>query len=147
MLLLPDGGHYIGEFNADSRPHGEGVEFRADGTETASGQWREGQLHGRGRIIHANGDRYEGEVVAGQASGLGSFTWADGREYVGELSDNIFEGFGFMSSRGPCQYVVHCGRWKDGILAESRPVLFSKLVYGSMLSAAGQHSHCVGCTC
>ncbi|MFP5461220.1 MAG: hypothetical protein ACLGII_06535, partial [Gammaproteobacteria bacterium] len=77
-LLLPDGGRYIGQLNAQNQQTGQGVEFDADGSVVASGQWRDGKMHGRGRQILPIGDRYEGEFVAGKRSGLGSYTWPDG---------------------------------------------------------------------
>lgn len=55
-LLLPSGDHYIGEFNEGRwRPLGLGTEYRADGSATASGEWRNGELHGHG--VKWNADR------------------------------------------------------------------------------------------
>jgi len=70
-LLLPNGGHFVGEFNKEFRPHGEGTEFRADGSEAASGQWRHGKMNGRGKGISPCGHRFDGELVDGKRSGLG----------------------------------------------------------------------------
>lgn len=47
-LLLPVGGHFVGDFDIDLRPHGVGTQYHADGSEEASGDWRNGQLHGLG---------------------------------------------------------------------------------------------------
>lgn len=104
-LLLPNGGRYVGDFNADFRQNGNGTEFRANGSEAASGQCRNGGMHGCGKVIYDGGDRYKGGFVDGQRSGLGTFTWADGRVYEGEWSADEASGFGMK-------------RGSDGSLAE-----------------------------
>lgn len=49
-IQLSDGaGRYVGEINGEGQPHGSRTKFRADGSEAASGQWRDGKLHGRGK--------------------------------------------------------------------------------------------------
>jgi hypothetical protein len=134
-LLLHGGGHFVGEFNADFRPHGEGTEYRADGSEAASGQWRDGKQHGRGKQTLPSGARYEGDFVAGQMSGLGLFTWPAGAVYEGEFAAGDFNGFGIhWTAEGE---VKQCGRWVDDQLVESRPVPRSKIPIGARLSAAG----------
>lgn len=81
---MTDGGHFIGGFNAEFKPHGEGAEFAGDGSKVVSGQWRDGLLHGRGKFNHISGDRYEGNFVAGLRNGLGAYTWANGNMFEGE---------------------------------------------------------------
>jgi len=80
---MPGGGHSIGEFNADFTPHGKGTEYRADGSEAANGQWRNGELHGIGEQIHPDGSRYEGEFTNGWHNGVGRRTWASGDVHEG----------------------------------------------------------------
>ena len=131
---MPDGGHYVGEFGAEFRPHGEGTQYRADGSEAASGQWRDGKQHGRGKTFH-DGDRYEGDFVAGEMSGLGAFTWADGLVFEGEFRENHY-GLGVeWAADGK---MLNCGRWADDELVESRPVPRSKIPVGKFLSAEGE---------
>ena len=135
-IQLPDGGRYVGEINGRGQPHGSGTKFRADGSEVASGQWRDGKLHGRGKMILLNCDRYEGEFVAGKWNGLGKFTRADGRVYEGEFKDDAFSGFGIQwTARGE---VDECGRWVNSELVESRPVPRIKLPVGTIRNAAGE---------
>ena len=101
----------------------------------ASGQWRDGKLHGRGKTV-CDGGRYEGEFVAGQMSGLGAFTWPDGNVYEGEFRKGDFGGFGVQwTAEGE---VNNCGWWADDQLVESRPVPRSKIPVGKCLSAAGE---------
>ena len=47
--------------------------------------------YGKGRVIHANGNIYEGEFRNDMAEGQGVFTWPDGRRYEGELRNNAKE--------------------------------------------------------
>ena len=47
-LLLPFGGHYVGDFNVKQQQNGQGIEYHPDGKIAASGHWADGQLHGLG---------------------------------------------------------------------------------------------------
>lgn len=44
--------------------------------------------NGRGRLIHADGDVYEGMWVNDKACGQGTYTHLDGAQYVGEWQDD-----------------------------------------------------------
>ena len=134
-LLVPAGGHFVGDFNADFRPHGEGTQYRADGSEAASGQWRDGNQHGHGKQILLNGDCYEGDFVDGTRSGLGTYTWAEASMFEGEWVDNECSGFGVMWDKHGT--LLYCGRWGADKLVETGPVPRSKIPIGSFLSAAG----------
>ena len=136
-LLMPNGGHFVGEleFNAEFRPHGEGTEYSDDRSEYASGQWRDGKMHGRGEQTFSNGDRYVGEFVAGQRSGLGTATLADRVVYEGEWVDGRRSSLGVQWDKDG--KVTHCGRWENDALVEKRPVPRSKIPNGARLSAAG----------
>jgi len=142
-IQLPNGGCSVGELNNERQPvepHGAGEQFRADGSGWASGQWRDGELHGRGDQFFPNGNRYEGEFVDGEFSGLGALTWTDGRVYEGEFKEGGFNGLGVeWDAKGED---VRCGRWADDKLVESRPVPRSKIPFGSFLSAAGERHSC-----
>jgi len=132
---MPDGGHFVGGFNANFRPHGEGVRFAADGAEVASGQWRNGGLLCRGKIALPDGDHYEGELVAGQMSGLGTLAFVDGRVFEGEFDDGQRSGLGVEWNKDG--EMDKCGRWADGQFENSGPVPRSKIPIGSRLSAHG----------
>jgi len=134
-MLFPDGGHYVGGFNAQFMRHGEGVRFSADGSELANGQWRDGKQHGRGQRFCGD-DRYEGEFVDGQMSGLGVYTWADRRVFEGEFGGDDFNGLGVVwTAEGD---MAKCGRWANEELTEACPVPLTKMPIGSFLSATGE---------
>ena len=133
---MPNGGHFVGELNAEFKQHGEGVRFAADGSESASGQWRNGKQNGQGKKSLPRGNRYEGDFVAGKSSGLGAYTWADGRVYEGEFRADTSNGFGIEWTAAGV--MAKCGRWVKDNLVEPGPVPRSKIPIGSFLSAAGE---------
>ena len=135
-IQLPDGERYVGEINGEGQPHGSGTKFRADGSEVASGQWRDGKLHGRGKTVLSSGGRHEGDFVDGEFSDLGTFTWADGRIFEGEWADNKRSGFGVKWNKDG--KMLKCGRWANGKLVKSCPVPLVKISVGKFLSAAGE---------
>ena len=135
-LLLPGGGHFIGDFNEDFKPHGNGMQYRADGSKAASGQWRNGELHGRGEQIHPDGSRYEGEFTNGWHNGVGRRTWANGDVHEGEWAADEASGFGIKWRWDGS--LVQCGRWAENEMVQECPVPRSKVPVGSFLSAAGQ---------
>ena len=135
-MLLPDGDHFVGDFNAEFRPHGHGVKFCADGFELASGQWRDGTQHGPGKWTDPSGERFEGQFVDGEMSGLGVYTWPGGGVFEGEWAHNRRNGLGVVwDKKGK---VDKCGLWADHHLVESCAVPRSKIPIGARLSAAGQ---------
>lgn len=125
-LLLPNGRHYVGDFNADFQPHGRGTEYRADGSEAASGQWSDGKLHGRGKRTDPNGDRYEGDFVGGVRCGVGSHVHG-GKAAHGEWADGRMSGFGLQWNRNGA--LTECGRWTNGHLTRLCAVPRSKVPF------------------
>jgi hypothetical protein len=99
-VTYPDGSVYEGGF-ADGQRHGQGRITIPDNPETPEnesfaydGEWREGEISGRGVATYANGDVYEGMFLAGKRQGEGTMRYAGGQEESGTwedgvLSDNI----------------------------------------------------------
>ena len=56
------------------------------GGEEYKGGWESNRAHGKGRIIYANGDTFEGKFVSGQKD-YGVYTWLDGGTYTGKFVD------------------------------------------------------------
>ena len=114
---------------------------RADGSEFASGQWREGKRQGRGKTSFRDGSGFEGDFVAGKRSGLGVFTGADGSVFEATFEDGAARGFGMKWSKHGT--LLCCGHWgKDSF--DSWPVPRSSLLFGTRLSAAGQSLRIAG---
>ncbi len=53
------------------------------------GQWKAGEIDGKGVATYANGDVYEGSFVAGKRQGEGVMRYATGQETGGEWRDGV----------------------------------------------------------
>ncbi|MGJ3250584.1 MAG: pentapeptide repeat-containing protein [Elainellaceae cyanobacterium] len=60
---------------------------------------------GRGTMIFANGDRYDGEYRDGRRNGCGTFTFDNGRQYVGQFENDQFEGIGIWTLETGDRYI------------------------------------------
>lgn len=65
---------------------------------------------GRGIMVYASGNRYDGEYQNGQRSGCGTFTFINGRSYVGQFKADQFSGQGIWILENGDRYV---GEFKD----------------------------------
>mmetsp|Transcript_48892 Transcript_48892/g.148293 ORF Transcript_48892/g.148293 Transcript_48892/m.148293 type:complete len:310 (+) Transcript_48892:68-997(+) len=61
--------------------------------------------NGRGFIVWASGNYYEGDIQGGKKHGQGKFTWASGLTYEGQLAKGDFEGHGCFSYEDGGKYV------------------------------------------
>jgi hypothetical protein len=66
-----NGDVYIGEWINGQR-HGQGRLLTADGG-LMEGHWEKGLLHGKARDVHPSGDMYEGDYFKGMKQGFGRF--------------------------------------------------------------------------
>ncbi|MEM9266951.1 MAG: pentapeptide repeat-containing protein [Cyanobacteria bacterium P01_F01_bin.13] len=93
--------------------------------------------NGRGSMLYANGNRYDGEYRDGQRNGCGTFTFTNGRRYVGEFDDDLFSGrgmwilengdryigdFEFNKCNGEGVFIFADGTSKSGIWQQGRLV-------------------------
>ena len=69
-----------------------GKELRGEGGVNA-----QGEREGRGTMVYASGDMYEGQWRAGKKHGQGKYTTATGDVYEGEYVENVREGHGKLS--------------------------------------------------
>lgn len=70
------------------------------------GQFEDGiPADGRGIMVFANGDRYDGEFKAGQRHGCGTFTFANGRQYMGQFEADQFHGIGVWELETGDRYI------------------------------------------
>lgn len=75
--IFEDGEEYTGEWNEQGEKHGKGMKIWADGS-CYEGYWVNGKANGRGRLIHADLDVYEGEWKDDKAEGNGTYKHTDG---------------------------------------------------------------------
>jgi hypothetical protein len=62
-----------------------------------TGEFLNGQFHGKGIYTYANGDKYEGEFIDGKFTGKGTFTCSNGRQFKGSIKNKV-----------PLEYTVRC---------------------------------------
>jgi len=53
--------------------------------------------HGTGKMVHANGDVYEGEFDMGKRNNKGVYKYINGENYCGQWKDNMHHGQGIFS--------------------------------------------------
>jgi hypothetical protein len=99
-----DGAHYSGDA-VDGAPSGKGVLVNAKG-DRFEGAWHDGQLNGHGSVVWKNGDRYEGDWVGGQAEGHGVQIWSDGQKYDGAWHNDQPNGQGTVTRKDGTQFTA-----------------------------------------
>ena len=81
-LLEFDSGSYNGTTNSQGIPHGQGrLDFKENDPMDRryyEGQWVEGQINGKGKMVFLSQDIYEGGFFDGMPHGHGEFTYANG---------------------------------------------------------------------
>ena len=91
---------YEGDFLNDVK-HGKGKIIYNSKGDYYEGEFKYGEITGKGYYKWKNNHTYLGDFVNGKMHGNGLYKWPDGNEYEGEYIFNIKEGNGIF-------------RWKDG---------------------------------
>jgi len=94
----PDAWRYNGEWK-DGTMHGQGRMIYADGWEYVGG-WKNGTMDGQGTLNHPDGTVYEGQWNAGRMHGLGKLTYPDGWQFIGQWIDGKIQGQGTLINPG-----------------------------------------------
>lgn len=89
---LPDGSVYTGSYR-NGLMHGKGRLEWPNGN-VYEGGFRDGLANGRGRLTMSNGDRYEGEFHGGQMHGKGTLHYRNGDRYKGNFVQGAMSGKG-----------------------------------------------------
>lgn len=90
---------------------------------------------GTGRVIWANGDTYEGTLVAGSREGKGKFVWANGQRFEGDWRGDRPNGEGAMWFINGDQY--------EGTIDDGVPNGQGRIRYGSGDRYEGQFRNAV----
>lgn len=102
---------YEGDFRNDL-PSGKGISIRFVDSIRYEGEFKDGQIHGKGKYIYPNGDIWEGENVNGLMVGLYTITYPSG-----DVAKTLFEN-------GSPTYPVTCkhpdGSEEVGTLSEGK---------------------------
>jgi hypothetical protein len=81
------------------------------GVGTYVGEWKHGQLNGKGEVELISGSKYVGENKNAKPHGQGTFTYASGSKYVGGYKDGKRHGQGtYTYTNGE----VLKGLWENG---------------------------------
>ncbi|KAL3278690.1 hypothetical protein HHI36_016226 [Cryptolaemus montrouzieri] len=116
-----DGSHYVGTWNADGKPHGEGHFLFKSGIRY-SGTFEDGKFSGLGSLVFPDGAsffqtgiyRYEGEFLKGWFHGYGTFWRADGMRFEGEFRGGQIHGLGRVTfNDGTNGFPKHEGFFED----------------------------------
>ena len=86
--------NYEGEFHNDIK-HGKGkIIFYNNNSESYEGDFKNGDITGKGFYIWKNKHTYLGDFLRGKMHGKGLYKWPDGNVYEGEYIYGIKEGYG-----------------------------------------------------
>ena len=86
--------NYEGEFHNDIK-HGKGkIIFYNNNSESYEGDFKNGDITGKGFYIWKNKHTYLGDFFRGKMHGKGIYKWPDGNIYEGEYIYGIKEGYG-----------------------------------------------------
>jgi len=112
--------HGVGRFNGDNhdyhfgqwkKSHRHGLGKSSFEGNTFIGEFRFNHQHGKGLLVTADGDRYEGDWRVGEQEGFGIYYWAaDGSRYTGQWHDSNPHGIGTWEN----EEIKHSGGWLNG---------------------------------
>jgi hypothetical protein len=91
----------------DNNPIPIGKYYFADLDKWYEGEFRMGNMEGKGSEIWSDGRKYEGDFKNGKKDGEGTFIWSNGNKYIGSWRDDKQHGIGIY-------YNVKDGSKKQG---------------------------------
>lgn len=100
---------YYGE-TFDGVRDGKGKLVLANG-DVYDGHWKEGKKDGHGVYVYASGVKYNGTWRSDKMDGYGSLLFPDGSSYYGEFSEGEISGTGTFNYTDKAQYT---GEWSKG---------------------------------
>ena len=83
-ITSPGHGKYVGETKGFIR-HGQGTYTWEGSSDRYTGNWVDGEMHGKGTKIYESGSKYVGMFKDGLEHGEGTVTGSDGFKYEGEF--------------------------------------------------------------
>ena len=102
-FLWKNGNFYQGDFFNDMF-HGYGIYkwggVNEGGGRTYEGNWKDGKMEGKGKLMFVDGSYYEGEFVEGKKWGKGIYVWNKEKYYDGEWKNDKQNGYGVYYKNG-----------------------------------------------
>lgn len=98
VYVFENGDRYEGEAQ-NSKPHGRGVFYLADGT-VVEGDWKDvNYCDGDAIATYPNGDRYEGGWADGKRNGRGKYFVANGDAFIGKFENGELVAGDFYNAK------------------------------------------------
>ena len=107
----PKGAKYDGELSIRGMAQGRGKLVMANG-DTYEGEFKAGRMDGYGRMQYSDGDSYEGDWKHDEHHGRGKYLFGSGAYYEGELNMGNAEGQGVKLWDDGSKYV---GEWRNNM--------------------------------
>ena len=111
---------YVGDFSNNLKNGFGELEYLETG-DIYKGEFKNGEITGKGRYEWKSGEIYEGTFVNGIKHGNGTYSWPDGSKYIGEYQNGIREG--------KAKYIWEDGRVFKGKFKEGKPDGKGKITY------------------
>ena len=110
-FIFPNGDYYIGPV-INNLPNGKGQRFTKNGMLRYEGDFVNGLLYGKGKLIWDDGEYYEGDWVNDKRYGKGKMFYKNGKiKYDGDFVNDKYEGKGkYIYENG--EYYI--GQWSNG---------------------------------
>ena len=97
-IVWKDGSWYDGEFE-DGKINGTGT-YDWGNKRKYVGEWKEGKMNGKGKLMYSDGTYYEGEFTSGKKNGHGKYVWEINKYYIGQWKDDKPNGKGVYHKYG-----------------------------------------------
>ena len=111
---------YVGDFSNNLKNGFGELEYLETG-DIYKGEFKNGEITGKGRYEWKSGEIYEGTFVNGIKHGNGTYSWPDGSKYIGEYQNGIREG--------KAKYIWEDGRVFKGKFKDGKPDGKGKITY------------------
>ncbi|KAJ8319767.1 hypothetical protein KUTeg_001354 [Tegillarca granosa] len=144
-----DGRSYVGNFKLGFQ-HGYGKLMipQDDGSERVQqGNWKDGRLHGLGKVKYSNGDVYEGYFKEGERHGhgvysQGKYTSNTASVYIGEWLSDKRNGYGVLDDilKGEGLIVTLDGMYFEGNFTHDKLTGFGLMLTDDNSSYEGEFS-------
>ena len=110
QVKLDNGDVFEGQM-LDGKRNGKGRMVWANG-QSYDGDWRDNVAVGEGALVFVNGDRYQGEVQDGMPHGRGKMQFSNDGTFEGQFNRGIPDVEGVYTEKDGSRYA---GQWKAGI--------------------------------
>ncbi len=110
---VPTTYRYLGQINAENKPHGFGTAYFPDGRIFCGSFMNKYSMDGFLFYTNpANGIKSAQQYDEGKSTGYVEMEWPDGNSYKGHYSNGQFNGYGELYMADGSSY---CGEWLNGI--------------------------------